>query len=885
MLNSEENILEALASINELSDPSKRAQKLANLVPNLTTPNSISQALKIVAGISNSGACAFALSKLSSRLNADQILEALKIASSISQPKSRASAIATLSSRLTPDLMPEALKIARELISSKSYRACTDFLVGIIPQLSPELLQEVLSIAYGINDSEARESRIHELTDITNKILENFSDFSNINSGEFSSPYKHRNAANYRATRNEEIDREFCSVPRARAKVLVLLYYYFGGEQQSQIFEKLLETIEEVPAQPCKARSLMALAPHLPENLARRVAERAFMIVKEIVEDIERYYQEPDVPWFREQINGVKIQELENQLHTLAISNLLSETLSILEVTESFLFSDRWWEPNMIEGLPPVPIPSPRQIYTEELTRTDQGDVDGNTKAVTIPQPLLRYPHIDCPDKQILNQTYSLKIWLLLDEPEGESEPLQILDTGTSELPELEIELTANDFDIEGGNLKKIKVKRDDSSVVRFKLIPRKLGEQKVRVDFFQHDELICSIIRNILISEQLTAETVSQPNQSPYLPVKTALMIPPQDLDLLIDLDRDGRTLTFRLHSGKPEVNCNHKKVGQVTLQGSPLEKMQSVYKEMTQMAKRIPSTSEEKRRAEDRLAAVGNKLWDELTPELLKQEYWKFKSRVKSILVTSEEPWIPWELLKPYRANDDGEQENDLFWCQQFAISRWLSGAGTADELDIKNSRSIAPTQVNLPSVKEELAFLEQLSTLHPNVIPLTAFSTGMQVLDSLKNEELSILHFACHGMFDSNSPNDSAIMLSDGPLRPSDIRVVFGTKKKPQRPLIFLNACYGGQAEFSFTGLGGWAERFVSANAGAFVGAMWEVSDRLSLQFAKTFYTALLQDNKTIAESFRQAREEIRQAAPYNSTWLAYTLYADPEGRVRA
>ncbi len=55
-------------------------------------------------------------------------------------------------------------------------------------------------------------------------------------------------------------------------------------------------------------------------------------------------------------------------------------------------------------------------------------------------------------------------------------------------------------------------------------------------------------------------------------------------------------------------------------------------------------------------------------------------------------------------------------------------------------------------------------------------------------------------------------------------------------------------------------------------------------LALQFAKTFYTAFLRDNQSIAEAFRQAREDIRQAAPYNSTWLAYTLYADPEGKVK-
>jgi hypothetical protein len=507
------------------------------------------------------------------------------------------------------------------------------------------------------------------------------------------------------------------------------------------------------------------------------------------------------------------------------------------------------------------------------------------SESVSSVQNLKRYPNLDCPDKQILNQMYGLEVSLLLDKPEGESpEAMIIRDTGTSELPELEIWLTAEGFDLVSGSVKKIKVKRNDLSKVWFTLIPRRLGENKVKAEFFQYDELIGSISRNILVSEEIIEQTVSQPNQTPSIPVKTALTIPPQDLDLLIDLDRDRRTLRFRLNSWKKEINLGFSDCGRVTLEGSPLEKMQSVYKEMTEMAKKIPLTLEDKRQAEERLDAVGNKLWDELTPEIFKQAYWKFKSRVKSILITSEEPWIPWEMLKPYRYDDNGEQENDSFWCQQFAMSRWLSGGGTADELDITSSRTISPTKSNLPSTEEEIAFLNQLSSLRPNIIPLASFSTKRQVLDSLQNEELSILHFACHGMFDSTSPNDSAIMLSDAPLRPSDIRVAFGTNKKPQRPLIFLNACYGGQAEFGFTGLGGWAERFVKANAGAFVGAMWEVTDRLALQFAKAFYSALLRDNQSIAESFRQAREEIRQLAPYNSTWLAYTLYADPEGRVK-
>ena len=883
MPNSKENILDALASINKLSDPSKRGQKLVNLIPDLTTPDLLSQALKIVAGISNSGACVFALSKLSPHLSDDQVLEALKIASNINQSKSRAIAITNLSPRLTPNSIQEALKIARELISAKSYHACADFLVAILPQVSPALLQDVLKIAYEIDDSEARENRIHALT-VLDEILEKSldSDYSD-DPGYYS---------RYRAIRNEKIDREFCNVPRARAKVLILLYYCLEGKKRSQVFEKLLETIEEIPAQPCKARSLMAIAPYLPENAAKRVTERAFVIVREIFEDIDRSLQDSDDAWFREQINFLKIQELERQLHTLEISTLLSEILTTLEDAEGFLFSDNsmhnWWKPNMIEGLPPVPIPQSRKVSdTEELTRSDTDKSVSNVEENTSPQDLVRYPNLDCPDKAILDQRFSLTIELLIDKPGDQPEPvygvLTLEDTGTEKLPEVEVVLSHSGFDLEGSNTQIMEVERDYDSSVRFVLVPRKLGQHKIKVQFYQNGKPIGKAVRNILVSEQPVTVEVPQPDQPIDIELKTILTIPPPDLELYIDLADDSRTLSFGLHSVKPEIDYHRTKLGQVTLQGSPLEKMQSVYKEMTQLAQKMPTTAEERAWAEHRLEAVGNELWDELIPDRLKQEYWKFKSRVKSVLITSEEPWIPWEMLKPYRDNDDGEQENDLFWCQHFAISRWLSGAGMADELDIKTARSVAPIQVNLPSVKDELAFLEQLSGLRSNVTPLTAFSTRMQVLDSLKNEDLSVLHFACHGMFDATSPNDSAIKLSDGSLCPSDIKVRFGGKR--QRPLIFINACHGGRAEFSFTGLGGWAERMVNARAGAFIGAMWEVSDKLALQFAKTFYTALLKDNKTIAESFRQAREEIRQLAPYNSTWLAYTLYADPEGKVKA
>lgn len=505
---------------------------------------------------------------------------------------------------------------------------------------------------------------------------------------------------------------------------------------------------------------------------------------------------------------------------------------------------------------------------------------DGN---IETPQSLIRYPNLDCPDKAIINQKFSLTVELLMKQPEEQSPFFKIPDTGTSELPEVEVVLSASGFDLESSNVQVMKVDRDNDSPVRFNLIPRQLGERRIKVEFWQKGIRLGTAHRNVLIAEQPVDVTVPQSDESLLLEFKTVRTVPPQDLDLLIQLDSDGKTLLFRLHSTKTDVNYTFTEVGHVTLKGIPLDKMQVIYEEMSSMANRVPTTQDGREETERRLTAIGNSLWDELIPDQLKQQYWEFKTRVKSLLITSDEPWIPWEMIKPFRFNNNGHVEQEPFWCQQFALSRWLSMGATADDMIMGRVRPIAPTPTDLPWAKEELLFIEQLSTLCSGITPLTAFGKRLQVLDCFTNEEFSLLHFACHGTFDATLPNDSAIELSDGELlRPSDIQVQF--KGRRPRPMIFINACHGARGEFSFTGLGGWAEMLVKARVGAFIGTMWEVSDELALLFAKTFYTKLLKENESIAESFRLAREDIRKAAPYNSTWLAYSLYADAEGRVK-
>jgi hypothetical protein len=512
-------------------------------------------------------------------------------------------------------------------------------------------------------------------------------------------------------------------------------------------------------------------------------------------------------------------------------------------------------------------------------TRGDQA-AESVTAATDATPALTRYPNLDCQDQVALNQKLSLFVQLLREATSPTMTAITIVDTGEpAQLPEVEVVLRARGFDIAGGDTRTLPVLRDDDSEERFVLTPRVTGEQQLRVDFYQWGRYIGTVKRNVLVTNAPQAVEIEQPDAPIALTIAASQTVPPPDLELRVELDRhDGRTLYFELHATRDDVSYNHADMGKVTLSATPLDKMQTIYAELTQLARAVPATPDAIAEQQRRLARLGNQLWKELFSPELQASYWQWKDRVRTLQITSDEPWIPWEIVKPFRFDASNVRVDEPFLCEGFQLSRWLCGPGPADRLPVQRVRPVAPSSVNLPSVQAELKYLETINQLRPDLVPDVPYNGVSQVIDLFENGAFSILHFAAHGTFDARQPDNSAITLTGGALRPSDIVALFGGARP--RPLIFINACHGARTEFGLTGLGGWADRLVrQAGVAAFVGAAWEVSDTLALQFAQEFYTALLRDGKPIGESFQQARCKIRDAAPSNSTWLAYVLYADP------
>ena len=186
-------------------------------------------------------------------------------------------------------------------------------------------------------------------------------------------------------------------------------------------------------------------------------------------------------------------------------------------------------------------------------------------------------------------------------------------------------------------------------------------------------------------------------------------------------------------------------------------------------------------------------------------------------------------------------------------------------------------------LEFVQAERSYFEELSNsavVRGRVTVGPTVETAAEVVSRLQQAQAQLYHFACHASFNADNPDESVLRLKGEPLKPSSIvgKTEAGVRKS--RPLVFLNACHSGKAGFTFSGLGGWAQRFVGSGASAFIGSSWEVNDRLAALFAQRFYDTLW-SGKTLGEATAAARQAIRGDGS-NPTWLAYVLYGDPSGK---
>ncbi|MEM1047353.1 MAG: CHAT domain-containing protein, partial [Pseudomonadota bacterium] len=290
--------------------------------------------------------------------------------------------------------------------------------------------------------------------------------------------------------------------------------------------------------------------------------------------------------------------------------------------------------------------------------------------------------------------------------------------------------------------------------------------------------------------------------------------------------------------------------------------------------------------------IESYGAMMYDELVPDVIKQEIWKYKDQIGSIEVISQEPSIPWEIL--HIIDDTHSIAPGSRFLGELGLVRWVDNFyWPPATLKVRpgNARYVIPDYAN-PRLKLRGAAREAdllVDRFGASAIP----ATRQDVVAALGGESsIDLLHFACHGQATADAIWKAALLMT-GEKRPdnsfstdsvsiNDVRYRARLKSDDgAMPIVFVNACQAAATGTTLTGTGGLAETFVDRGAGLFISTLWSVGDDTALTFAQVFYDALLAA-KTVTEATRDARLAAKEAR--EPTWLAYSVYGHPYARVQ-
>ncbi len=345
-----------------------------------------------------------------------------------------------------------------------------------------------------------------------------------------------------------------------------------------------------------------------------------------------------------------------------------------------------------------------------------------------------------------------------------------------------------------------------------------------------------------------------------------------PGEVTLEIEYDADAKLYAYRWRDGTFAPDVSFRSEGQ--LQRTPSDIIDGIVKGLNELARGKKGYSQ--RSAEDWLVNQGVGLWRSFFPQSLQVQFRENWGNISRLSIISKNDMIPWELL--YASDEEGELG---YLAARFPISR-LPAHGVPSDLSLPTADFVRPLQRSPAKAEKEVNEITDILSGR-GVDTHTALSDLDSLRGLLDAKSFSLLHFASHNSFARTEPF-ARIRLGESAFEPS-----FLNKYEPRSefaslaPLVFINACGSDARTPVYTRLGGWADSFLNAGAGAFIGSLWEVRDTSSRTFATEFYSALAAD-KTIGESISAARAKLRSNDPSDPTWLAYTLWGDPAATVR-
>ena len=199
-----------------------------------------------------------------------------------------------------------------------------------------------------------------------------------------------------------------------------------------------------------------------------------------------------------------------------------------------------------------------------------------------------------------------------------------------------------------------------------------------------------------------------------------------------------------------------------------------------------------------------------------------------------------------------------------------------------------------MNFPDARDSFTRLPFSRYEAEGVIALTPKGTGLKATDFNASRDLAmsrqlsqyrILHFATHGLLNSERPELSGLVFSliDKEGKPQDgfLRLHEIYNLQLNADLVVLSACETGLGkEIKGEGLIGLTRGFMYAGAPRVVASLWSVDDLATAELMKLFYQRMLKDGLPAGAALRAAQLEMsgqkRWASPY--FWAGFVLHGE-------
>ncbi|HET9789587.1 MAG TPA: CHAT domain-containing protein, partial [Pyrinomonadaceae bacterium] len=187
-------------------------------------------------------------------------------------------------------------------------------------------------------------------------------------------------------------------------------------------------------------------------------------------------------------------------------------------------------------------------------------------------------------------------------------------------------------------------------------------------------------------------------------------------------------------------------------------------------------------------------------------------------------------------------------------------------------------------LPFTRQEATRLLALAPKNSSFGAIDFQASRTTVLDPLLGQ-YRYVHFATHGLLDSERPGLSSLVLSmvdaqgkpqDGFLRANDIYNL-----KLPAELVVLSACQTGLGkEIKGEGLVGLTRGFMYAGAARVVVSLWSVNDKATADLMTRFYEKMLKQGERPAAALRAAQVDMWKQKQWQSPyyWAAFTMQGE-------